>query len=190
MCIHSTPHRTTNELIALIRKQNQRIASLIWNDHLGMLNQAGLHDAIAQLPGGAYTVVFCDINRLKVLNSITGNHLQTNRYLRDGLRVRRGEIAGQYFGDEFLFVLAGDADAAAFCARITRQLAEQPLNGMERAALSLIEACAPEHARLSATFAWRESVPRDSIVAAIEPLSKDVLAEKAKRDARRADHVC
>lgn len=176
----SIPARhTTEELLTLIRAQEWRIASLIWNDHLCMLNQAGLDDAIAHLAPGTHTVVFCDIDRLKKINSITGSHAITNRYLRDGLRVRRGEIAGQLFGDEFLFVLPAGADAAAFCARITRQLAEQPLSGMERAALELLDGSG---ARLSATFAWCET---DNVSGAIAQLSADVLAQKAARDARR-----
>lgn len=174
---HST--RTPDELLALIRQQNQRIQSLIWNDQLSMLNNAGLHDAIDQLPNSeVYTVIFCDINRLKVMNTITGSHIQTNRYLRDGLRVRRGEIAGQFLGDEFVFVLPEGADAAAFCARITRQLAEQPLSHAERTALELIDG---PGARLSATFAYAES---SDVWHTVEQLSRDVLAQKAQRDAR------
>lgn len=175
MATDTIVHRTTEEWIALVRQHEQRIAALVWSDALGMLNQAGLRDAIAQLPEGAYTVVFADINRLKTLNSITGNHIQTNRYLRDGLRVRRGEIAGQFLGDEIVFILPEGADAAGFCARITRQLAEQPLSSMERAALELIDG---PGARLSATFAYETA---SDIWAAIERLSCDVLAQKGKR---------
>lgn len=176
--LHSTRH--PDELIALIRKQEQRIASLIWSDDLSMLNQAGLRDAIAQLDMGTYTVVFCDINRLKQINSATGSHAQTNRYLRDGLRVRRGELAGQLFGDEFLFILPEGADASGFCSRITRQLATQPLSQVERCALEILDG---PHARLSATFAWEVT---NDVWAAVERLSREVLAAKAARDGRRA----
>lgn len=175
---HFTRH--PEELLKLIRQQEQRIAALTWNDELSMLSQAGLHDAIAQLDPGAHTVVFADINRLKTINSATGSHTQTNRYLRDGLRVRRGELAGQYLGDEFIFILPEDADAAGFCARITRQLAAQPLSQYERAALESLDG---PHARLSATFAWKVAC---DIWAAVERLSREVLAQKAKRDGRCA----
>lgn len=178
MHLHSTRH--PDELITLIRQQEQRIASLIWNDHLCMLNQAGLHDAIAQLEPSISTVVFCDINRLKQINSATGSHAQTNRYLRDGLRVRRGELAGQLFGDEFLFILPDDADASGFCSRITRQLAAQPLSQAERSALELLDG---PGARLSATFAWEAT---SDVWAAVDRLSREVLGQKAARDGRRA----
>jgi GGDEF domain-containing protein len=172
---------TSADLLARIRQQEQRIAALVWNDHLGMLNAAGLQDAIDTLPAGdVYTVIFADINRLKDINRVTGSHIQTNRYLRDGLRVRRGEVAGQLYGDEFIFILPEGADAAGFCARITRQLASQPLSQAERMALEVLDG---PGARLSATFAWE--VARD-VWAAVERLSRDVLAQKAKRDGRRA----
>lgn len=171
-------HRTVEELIALLNTQQQRIASLVWNESLSMYNQAGLRDAIAQLEPGTYTIIFCDINRLKQINSATGSHTITNRYLRDGLRVRRDEIAGQLYGDEFLFVLTDGADAAGFCARISRQLAEQPLSQDERAALESVDG---PGARLSATFAYERS---DDVWQAVARLSADVLAQKAKRDTR------
>lgn len=168
--------RHPDELIKLIRQQEARITSLIWSDELSMLNQAGLRDAITQLEPGVYTVVFCDINRLKTINQITGSHVATNRYLRDGLRVRRGELAGQLYGDEILFVLPEGADAPAFCARLTRQLAEQPLSQAERMALESVDG---PGARLSATFAWEVT---SDVWSAVERLSRDVLAQKAKRD--------
>lgn len=153
----------------------RRIQALRWNTSLDMLNQAGLMDAIERLEDGAYTVVFCDIDRLKAINSATGSHAQTNRYLREGLRVRVGEIAGQLYGDEVVFILsAGDADA--FIQRIARQLAEQPLTDSERSALAFYGA-----RRLSATFASRTQVHKQDIARAIEDCSIDVLAQKARR---------
>lgn len=153
-----------------------RIAALVWNDELGMYNRAGLMDAIDRLPEGAYTVVFCDIDRLKAINSATGSHVQTNRYLRDGLRVRAGEIAGQLYGDEIVFILAGTADAQAFIGRISRQLAQQRLTAEEHRALLL----AGGGAHLSATFAYRTATAM-TIRQAIEACSVDVLAQKARR---------
>jgi len=169
------PTRSHDEWEALLRARDARIEALAWNDDLGMLTQAGLRDAISALLPASYTVLFCDINRLKSINSITGSHIQTNRYLRDGLRVRRGELAGQFLGDEFVFVLPAGADAAAFCARISRQLASQPLSHAERQALELIDGVG---ARLGATFAWHES---SDVWSAVEALSREVLTKKALR---------
>jgi GGDEF domain-containing protein len=170
--------RTIEELEAIIRERDARIEGLIWSDEMGMLNAAGLHDAISALPPGESTVIFADINRLKVINSVTGSHVQTNRYLRDGLRVRRGELAGQFLGDEFVFILPAHADAPAFASRITRQLASQPLSQAERLALEIADGVG---ARLGATFAWAQS---DDVWRAVESLSRDVLAQKAQRDGR------
>ncbi len=170
--------RSTQELLELIVAQERRIESLIWNDDLSMYNQAGIRDAIAQLAPGTYTVIFCDINRLKQINSVTQSHIQTNRYLRDGLRVRRGEIAGQLYGDEFLFVLPAHADATGFCARITRQLADQPLSHSERLALEMIDGIGT---LLSATFAYEQT---ENVWQTVARLSADVLAQKARRDSR------
>src|SRR3972149_5353981 len=106
--------------------KDAEIARLRGTASLDMYNQAGGLAAIAALPTGTYAVVFCDIDRLKAINAATGNQLQTNRYLRAGLRVRHGEIAMQLFGDEFVFVLQCD-DVSAFVRRLQRQLAAQPL---------------------------------------------------------------
>ncbi len=169
------PTRTHDEWEALLRARDARIEALAWNDDLGMLTQAGLRDAISALLPATYTIIFADINRLKTINTITGSHIQTNRYLRDGLRVRRGELAGQFLGDEFVFILPAAADAAAFCSRISRQLASQPLSQAERQALELIDG---PGARLGATFAWHES---SDVWRAVEALSRDVLTKKAAR---------
>jgi len=171
----SYPTRTPAEWEALLRARDERIEALSWNDELGMLTQAGLRDAISNLMPATYLIVFADINRLKTINSITGCHIQTNRYLRDGLRVRRGELAGQFLGDEFVFVLPSGAPAAQFCARISRQLASQPLSQAERTALELVDGVG---ARLGATFAWAES---SDVWHAVEALSRDVLTKKAAR---------
>lgn len=175
--VYST--RSPEELLAFIIAQQETIRRLSWNSELNMHNAAGLRDAIAGLSPIAYTVVLCDIDRLKAINAATGSHVQTNRYLRDELRVRKGEIAGQLYGDEFLFILADECDPAAFCARIGRQLADQPLTYSER---SMLEAVAGHGARLSATFAYQTHVT--DIWTAIEQLSADVLAQKAVRDRR------
>lgn len=172
----TTSDQMETELAAL-REENQRLK---WNEPLNMLNSAGLHEAIRQLKPALYTIVFADVNRLKHINSCTGSHIATNRYLRDGLRVRRGELAGQYLGDEFIFILPSDADAPGFCARLTRQLASQPLSQTER---MVLEALDGPQARLSATFAWEVT---SDVWGAIERLSMQVLALKAKRDGRCA----
>ena len=158
------------------RALTERIAALAWNDELSMYNRAGLMDAIESLAPGVYTVVFCDIDRLKAINTATGSHVQSNRYLRDGLRVRTGEIAGQLYGDEIVFILAGTADALAFIGRISRQLAQQRLTTAEQRALLL----ASGQTHLSATFASRTATAA-TIRQAIEACSVDVLAQKARR---------
>lgn len=160
--------------------KDQEIRRLSWNESLSMYNQAGGLRAIEQLPSGAYAVVFCDIDHLKALNAATGNHIQTNRYLAAGLKVRAGEIAMQFLGDEFVFVLGrarGAADPAAFVQRLSRQLAQQPLTPAEQAVLLRLAATP----NLSATFAWRAGVPKLEIQATIERLSIEVLAQKARR---------
>lgn len=167
--------------------KDETIRRLRWNDELGMLNNAGLMDAIRGLPRGNYAVVFADIDRLKTLNTATGSHFATNRYLADGLRVRQGEIAGQLFGDEIVFILneqsrGEDAQPAAFTRRIARQLAGQPLRSSERWMLAAAQGCSFDQARLSATFASASGVQASAVLATIEQLSIDVLALKAARD--------
>jgi GGDEF domain-containing protein len=174
--------------LEIIRDQQALIQRLRWNPSLNMLNQAGLMEAIRTLPAGRYTVVYCDIDRLKTLNSATGNHFQTNRYLADGLAVRVGELAGQLFGDEFCFILneASRGDAVqpdAFIARITRQLAGQPLLQSERYALAAAQGCHVSEATLTATFAAQSDVTPGQVLRVIEQLSRDVLSLKAERDA-------
>ena len=179
-----TAHATTTieELHATIRR-------LRWNTELNMLNSAGLHEAIRQLPAGHYTVIFADIDRLKTINSATGSHCKTNRYLRAGLAVRDGEIAGQLYGDEIIFILnensrAGETDAHAFVARITRQLASQPLTISERYMLAAALGVHVSHAKLSATFATQSNVAAHEILSTVEQLSSDVLLMKSRRDTR------
>lgn len=179
-------HQST-DLIAELRAT---IARLQYNESLGMLTAAGLAEAIRTLPNDTtYTVVFADIDRLKILNSVTRNHLQTNRYLAAGLAVRYGEIAGQLLGDEFVFILDDQArdtetDPDAFVARIARQLAGQPLTISERYALAAAQKCHVSEARLSATFATMSNVSAAQVEGAIERLSCQVLAMKARRDGR------
>ena len=151
-----------------------------WNPLLDMYNLAGGLAAIAALPVGRYAVVFCDIDRLKTLNSATGNHVQTNRYLSAGLKVRAGEIAFQFLGDEIAFILTdqrGVADPRAFAERIAAQLAAQPLTEQERAMI--------DSAALSATFDWCAGVSRTEILACLEQLSIAVLAQKRARGVGR-----
>lgn len=166
------------------------IHRLTYNESLGMLTPAGLAEAIRTLPTDTtYTVVFADIDRLKILNSVTGNHMQTNRYLRAGLAVRDGEIAGQLLGDEMVFIIAEhsrneEISPDAFVARIARQLAGQPLTISERYALAAAQQCHVSQAKLSATFAAHSGVTAGQVHSVIERLSCDVLAAKAARDER------
>lgn len=185
-----TLYQSNLKLMSTIIDQQLLIAQLRWNDSLGMYNHAGLMHAIATLPSDTtYTVVFADIDRLKALNSATGNHLKTNRYLATGLQVRKGEIAGQFAGDEFIFILAEnsrneDANPDAFVARIARQLAGQPLTISERYALAAAHGCPVDQARLSATFSAMSGVKSADVAQAIEWLSSDVLTLKAERDSK------
>lgn len=166
------------------------IARLSFNEGLGMLTPAGLAEAIRTLRSDTtYTVVFADVDKLKVLNSVTGNHMQTNRYLRAGLEVREGEIAGQLLGDEFIFLIdeqsrGEQSNPDAFVARIARQLAGQALTISERYALAAAQGVHVSRARLSATFAAHSGVRAGQVHSIIERLSCDVLSQKAQRDER------
>lgn len=183
---------TSTDLIDTMRAEittlRATIRRLHRNESLDMLNSAGLAEAIRNLPDTTtYTVVLCDIDRLKVINSATGNHLQTNRYLAAGLSVRYGEIAGQLFGDEFCFILDDQArndetNPGAFVARIARQLAGQPLTIGERYLLAAAQDCHVSQARLSATFACASGVSAAQVAQTVEALSCDVLSQKAQRD--------
>ena len=178
--MHTHCTTTIDELEATIRR-------LRWNDELNMLNPAGLHEAIRQLPEGHYTVIFADIDKMKAINSATGSHCQTNRYLCAGLAVRSGEIAGQLYGDEFIYILDEQSrdemlDAHAFVARIARQLAGQPLTISEKYILATAQGCHVSHAKLSATFATQSTVAAHEILSAIETLSSEVLLMKSRRD--------
>ena len=167
---------TCQAMVAEVERLRTELDTARWNPLLEMHNLAGGLAAIAALPHGRYAVVFCDIDRLKALNSATGNHMQTNRYLAAGLKVRQGEIAFQFLGDEIVFILTdqrGYADPASFVERITAQLAAQPLTEEERRAI--------DGATLSATFAWRADVAKHAILAMIERMSVEVLARKAAR---------
>lgn len=166
------------------------ITRLRRNESLDMLNSAGLSEAVRTLKRDTtYTVVFADIDRLRALNSATGNHVQADRYLRAGLAVRYGEIAGQMAGDQIVFLLDDQArdketDPDAFVARITRQLAGQPLLQSERYLLAAVQGCHVDQARLSATFAAQSGVSAGDVWSAVERLSCEVLAMKKARDAR------
>lgn len=163
------------------------LAALVYSCYdrsLGMLNRNGgkLLILVLTLPLwllGGYTLVFADVDRLKQLNKVTGNHFQTNRLLKNGFRLRWGELGWQVFGDELAFLIIGDGHA--FCQRIARQLAAQPLSEAQRAALAAMEGCRPEEARLSATYAVVTGMR--SISQALEHGSQEVLRKKAERDA-------
>jgi GGDEF domain-containing protein len=173
----------------------QRLQAALWSPMLNMPNQAGLFDKIAQLdPSITYTVVFIDIDYLKRINTVTGGHFSTNRYLADGLKVRAGEFIAQFLGDEFV-ALMGDRHYPphakerrhthvpdVFVARIARQLAGQPLTISERYALAAAQGVPVEQARLSAAFATASGVSAGQVIRTIEQLSRDVLQLKAQRD--------
>lgn len=174
----------TFALVALSAMQAGIIIRLCRDAHLDMWNHHGgrLIILALSLPMrliGGYTLVFADVNRLKQLNSATGNHFATNRMLYAGLRVRLGEFAWRIWGDEFAFLIRGDGQA--FCGRIARQLASQPLTREQRAAIAAVEGVELEQVVMSATFAVYPDVRNP--LAALERASADVLAKKAARDA-------
>jgi len=185
---------TSSDLIAELRAEiaetRATIARLQWNTTLNMYRAAGLEEAIRTLDSTTtYTVVLCDVDRMKAINGATGNHVQTDRYLADGFAMRYGEIAGQLHekGDEFCFVIDDQArdvetDPNAFVARVTQQLAGQPLTISERYALAAAHGVPVSQARLSATFATQSNVSAADVPAAIEALSCQVLAMKSQRD--------
>ncbi len=162
------------------------IIFLCYDPSLGMFTRAGgrllvLVLALPCLLFGA-TLVFADVNRLKLINNATGSHMLTNVLLRGGFRVRPGEFAWQIFGDEIGFIIWGDGQA--FVARLTRQLATQELTDAQRAVIATADGVAIEDAKLSATFS--APIKTRNIGRALECGSKDVLAQKAQRDAGRA----
>jgi GGDEF domain-containing protein len=180
---HIVAHRCCREC----QDKDALIERLRWNEGLGMLTPAGLAEAIRTLPSTTtYTVVFADIDNLKTINSATGNHIQTNRYLRAGLARRHGEIVGQLLGDEFLYIQdeqyrRDDDDPETFVAFIARQLAGQPLIQSERYALAAAQHCHVSEAKLSATFATRSGLTAAQVPGMIEVLSVEVLALKGAR---------
>jgi hypothetical protein len=157
------------------------IVFLCYDPSLGMFNRSGgrllvILLALPCLLFGA-TLIFADVNRLKKINEATGDHLLTNSLLRGGFRVRLGEWAWQIYGDEMGFIIWGDG--TAFVARLSRQLAAQPLTDIQRSVL--INADGVDH--LSATFAIVTNVRH--IGRALSQGSRDVLAQKAQRDAAK-----
>lgn len=188
----TTHHHPTTTCLNCQTK-DEKIRRLSWNPLLQMYRAPGLEDAITSLPTNTtYSVIVCDIDKMKAINSATGNHFQTDRYLAAGLKVRDGEIAGQLHdkGDEFCFILNEssrheDSNPDAFVARISRQLAGQPLTISERYYLAAAQGCHVSQARLSATFAVRGGVAADDILDAIEQCSSEVLLMKARRDGQR-----
>ncbi len=189
MLAHST---TTTDPYAIIAELRERIAALTWDATLDMFNRAGGFDAIEQLPEGEYIVVFCDIDKMKALNSATGSHFRSNRMLAKGLRARKGEIVFQLMGDEFVFILGAKKrngqplDPNAFIRRIEKQLASQQFNAVEKIELAKAKGIATSDARLTATFDWRGPVEKATIRCAIEQCSKGTLTQKAVRDRRVA----
>lgn len=174
---------TVAELQRTIAELRETIARMEQNPQLGMLTAAGLAERLRGLTEGSYTVIFCDIDKMKQLNAATGSHFATNVYLRAGLRVRSGEIAGQLFGDEFIFVLPERSrgqrtGVEAFVGRIRRQLAAQPLRPHERHALADALSCAIDETRITATFAHQSGLRPCQIAGAIEQLSGRTLAAK------------
>jgi GGDEF domain-containing protein len=187
------PHSTTTStgLIETMRAEidtlqhaNARLHALVTsmgrNPFLDMLNQAGFLHAIDALPDRLYTLVFCDVDKMKAINTATGCHQKTDAYLRAGFRVRAGEVAGQIHGDELAFILDEPADAMGFERRIRAQLRAVRLGVEERRKLLT----AGTNPYISATFAHKRALRPAEMRAALDELSIDVLTQKARRDAR------
>lgn len=190
--MHTTFYQTSTDLIETMRLQihtleceNARLqrlnATLRWNPFLGMLNQAGLMHTIDTLPDDRlYTLVFCDVNKMKALNTATGCHQKTDAYLKAGFRVRAGEIIAQLHGDELAAILEEPANAQGFEMRLRRQLRDVRLGTEERRAL--LNAGARPY--ITAMFAHARGLRPSELRAALDTLSMDVLAQKARRDAQ------
>lgn len=183
---------TTSDMIETMRleihalqRQNDRLREvnqqLRWNPFLSMLNQAGFLHAIDMLPTDRlYTLIFCDVDKMKALNTATQCHQKTDAYLRAGFAVREGEIAGQIHGDELAFILEEPCHPIRFEYRIRRQLRELRLNNEERRALF----GASGRAYITAMFAHQRGLRPSEMRSALDTLSTNVLAQKAERDAR------
>lgn len=159
------------------------IAFLCYDPSLGMFNRSGgrLLTIILAVPCMLFgaTLIFADVNRLKKINEATGNHLLTNKLLKGGFRVRRGEFAWQIYGDELGFLFWGDGELVK--ARLARQLAAQPLTLAQRRVIADADGVCMGRACLSATFAIVTDVRH--IGRALSSGSADVLKQKAERDA-------
>lgn len=95
----------------------------------GVPNRLGLSEALDEaLPQGAVAegvtaVMFCDIDRFKVINDSLGHHVgdQLLRVVAGRLRasVRPGDVVGRFGGDEFVVVCRdiGDENEASSVAR-------------------------------------------------------------------------
>jgi GGDEF domain-containing protein len=171
--------------IHALEKANARLQALVTsmgrNTFLDMLNQAGFMHAIDALPPDRlYTLVFCDVNKMKALNTATGCHQKTDAYLRAGFQVRTGEIAGQIHGDELAFVLEEPANAAGFVQRLRNQLRSVRLGNEERRAL----VNAGTRPYITAMFSFKRGLRPCEMRSALDELSGDVLSQKARRDAR------
>ena len=72
---------TSTDLIETMRREidtlRAQIVRMGRNEFLGMLNQAGFMHAIDTLPDRLYTLVFCDVDKMKAINTATGCHQKT-----------------------------------------------------------------------------------------------------------------
>lgn len=169
--------------ISALQSENTRLRHVMdrlrWNPFLGMLNQAGFLHAVDTLPEDRlYALVFCDVDKMKIINTATGCHQKTDAYLRAGFRVRAGEIAAQIHGDEVAFVLDEPCDVSGFEGRIRRQLRDVRIGEEERR--RMVNAGARPY--ITAMFAHQRGLRPSEMRAALDTLSMDVLAQKARRD--------
>jgi diguanylate cyclase (GGDEF)-like protein/PAS domain S-box-containing protein len=135
--------RDITELVAMetqVREQTEQLSYAADHDPLtGLLNrrafvaccQTSLEQRRRQGPDGDLVVLFCDLDRFKIVNDTHGHDMGDRVLETVGARlascVRDGDEVGRYGGDEFTVLLAADATPAgvtALVARIGARLAE------------------------------------------------------------------
>ena len=106
----------------------------------GLLNREEVLGRIARIPtfqprtGQQTAVLFCDIDKLKVINDTMGGHLVGDEVLRTvsariSATIRADDLAGRIGGDEILVVLQGvqDLDNALELAEAIRRSVAEPI---------------------------------------------------------------
>jgi diguanylate cyclase (GGDEF)-like protein/PAS domain S-box-containing protein len=136
--------------ITELKQLEQRMQALSTRDELtGLYNRrgfAGLAEhrlKVAERQGSGVTLLFADLDNLKLINDTHG-HLAGDRTIRDAGRIlaqacRESDIVARLGGDEFAVLLADAAagGAAVIVARIGEQVSRHNAGGAGVPALSL-----------------------------------------------------